>query len=265
MRVGTRVALIGLGLTAMTAPALAQAAPQPQTSVQRIYSFDGAGDGVLLVSGPIDPGKGRGLFATVSGRADRAGGVPSAVFFPHIIDLETRGAHTYGAIGQRDLCIDPQVVCGALTGGKFVFSTSYTVSGDGEHPAHVRFAIVARGAKVTFKEKMIGWTGRDLRGARQVTDEQADGTGAAAFGASAGATLAASAAAGPRGSIALAAPPCDVAGAGISLLSGPSTTTPGVCPTDAFAAADPRGGTWTLGGLAAGVSGRTTRLLVLDL
>jgi hypothetical protein len=265
MRVGLRAALMGLAVITLAGPGLAQAAPRPQSTIQRMYSFDRAGDGVLLVSGTIDPGKGRGLFAIVSGAAEKAGGAPSDVFFPRIIDLESRGARTYGAIGARDLCIDPQVVCGDLPGGSFGFSASYTVSGDSEHASHVRFAVVARGAKVTLKEKMIGWTGRDLRAVRQVTDDQADGAGAAAFGASVGATLAASAPAGPRGSIAIAAPPCDLLGAGLAVLSGPTSTTPGVCPTDAFAAAESRGGTWALGGLAAGVSGRTTRLLVLDL
>ncbi|MDX6199183.1 MAG: hypothetical protein QOJ79_2334 [Actinomycetota bacterium] len=265
MRVGIRAALVGLTVIATAAPAVAQAAPSRTVTVQRMYSFDGVGDAVLLVSGTIDPGKGRGLFATVTGEADKTGGVPRDVFFPQVIDLDTRGAHTYGAIGDRDLCKDPQTVCGQLADGTFGFGTSFTVTGDDTHQWHVRFAIVARGAKVTIKEKMIGWRGHDLRGIHQLTDDDAQGAGVAAVGATAGATLTASAPAGAKGSVAIAAPQCDVVGAGAVVLSGPSGTTPGLCPTDAFGASADHGGTWDVTGPVAGVASRSTRLLVLDL
>jgi hypothetical protein len=254
-----------LALTALVAPTAAYAAPAPtETSVQRIYSFDGTGDAVLLVSGSIDPGKGRGLFATVSGYASNTEPTPNSVFFPHVIDLDGTSPHTYGALGQRDLCDDPVTVCSALRGGGLMFSTSYTVTSNGEHPWHVRFAVVARGAKVTFKDKMIGWRPRNLRGLHQITDDAAQGAGVSASGATAGATLFASAPATRGGSVAIATPPCESGGAGLAVLSGPAVTGQGVCPTDAFTAAASQSGTWTLTGPAAGLSSRSTRLLVLD-
>ncbi len=265
MRAGIRAAAWALTVLATGMPAMAHAASVQRTSVERIYSFDGVGDGVLLVSGTVDPGKGRGLFASVAGNTARTGGALTQAFFPQILDLDSRHPHTYGAIGARDLCIDPHTVCDALPGGGLGFSSTFVVTGDGQHASHVRFAVVVRGAKITFKEKMIGWQGSDLHAVHQITDDQAQGAGAAAFDAAAGVTLAATAPAGARGSVAIAAPPCDVIGAGIALLSGPAGTTPGICPTNAFAAVTSRGGTWALTGPAAGISGRSTRLLVLDL
>lgn len=267
MRLGIRTVLVGLLACATAAPAVAHATSPPlRPSVQRLYSFDGTGDACLLLSGSVDPGKGRALFAQVEGEADKTGGAPARVFFPQVIDLDNTDPHTYGTIGQRDLCPDPRTVCHLLPGGGLGFTSTVVVSGDDQHIWHLRFAIVVTGAKVTFKEKMIGWRGRDLRGTQQVTNDQADGTGATGFGASAGATLAATAPAGAWGSIAIATPPCDVAGAGIALLTGPGgVSTPGICPTDAFGAATNRSGSWNLTGPAAGISSRSTRLLVLDL
>jgi hypothetical protein len=266
MRVATRTALAGLAVVASAVPAVAQQPAPVRTSVQRLYSFDGVGDAVLLLSGTVDPGKGRALFAQVDGEADKTGSAPTQVYFPDVMDLDNRDAHTFGALGQQDLCVDPQTVCHALPNGGLSFSSSVTASGDGTHQWHLRFAIVVRGAKVTFKERMIGWRARDLGAVHQVTDDEAVGAGATAYGMSAGATVSASAPAGKRGSIAIAAPPCDIAGGGVALLSGPGVTaTPGVCPTDAFGAGATAGGTWQLAGPVAGVSARSTRLLVLDL
>ncbi len=63
----------------------------------------------------------------------------------------------------------------------------------------------------------------------------------------------------------MAVPPCDVAGAGPSVLTGPGVTDPQACPTTAFAAVTRKPGTWTLRGPSAGTSRTSTRLVVLDL
>ena len=253
-----------LAATALAVPSTAGAAPAPSRSVARIYTFDGTGNGVLLVSGTIDPGKGHGLFASVTGEAAKTGAGPDTVFFPEVTDLDGTTPHTFGALGQRDLCADPLTVCSELRGGGLGFSTSFSVSGDGKQTTHLRFAVIARGAKVTFTEQMIGWRAHDLRGVHQVTDDTADGAGVSAAGVTVGASLGATAPAARGGSVAIAVPPCDVAGAGVTLLTGPGSTQAGVCPTDAITATSRAAGTWTLTGAAAGVSTRSTRLLVLD-
>jgi hypothetical protein len=112
---------------------------------------------------------------------------------------------------------------------------------------------------------MLGWHRHKLGSVHQVTDDTATGEGATAFGLAAGTTLSASAPSGRHGSIAVAAPPCDQLGAGVAVLTGPGVTDPQPCPTDAFADVTTKPGTWTMTGPAAGLSGRSTRLLVLDL
>jgi hypothetical protein len=263
MRRHTWTAAAALLVAALAVPAGAQ--PRPLTHVERIYSFDGSGTGLLVVSGTVDPGRGRGLIASVAGDAARTGGPIQNVFFPDVFEMDMAAPHTYGVAGRQDLCADPVTVCTLAADGGLGFTSTFAVSGDDEHEAHVRFAIALRGARVTFKEKMIGWRGAPLHGLRQVTNDDVEGEGVTGGGFTAGALLSASAPAGRRGSIAIGVPPCDDLGAGAVVLAGPSASQSAVCPTGAFAAVASRPGTWTLSGLAAGLSGHSTRLVVLDL
>ena len=264
MRFARGALAVGLAAIALVGPGAANAERTRIQHVERVYSFDGTGTGVLVLSGSVETRGGEGFFAVVTGDAPGRGKPPSTVFFPTLIDVDMKGAHTYGAVGHHDLCPDPSTVCRDLGGGEMHFTSTFIVSGQGPRPAHVRYAIALRGAKVTLTEELIRWERRALRKVTRVTDDASTGGGVSAFGASAGTFVSTAAPAGRRGSIAIAAPPCEYAGAGAAILTGPGTSKPAVCPTDEFAAVTKSAGEWKLSGPAAGLSGRRTRLLVLD-
>lgn len=261
-------AAVGLALAGALAAVLpAQAAPAPQ-QVTRAYAFDGAGTGVLVVRGTVEAPRG-GWFALVAGDATGAGKAPDAVYFPQVVDLDPSAPHTYGRSGRRDVCVDPVTTCTvSADGASLSFLSVFVVAGDEETESHVRYWVAAEGARVRVRETLLGWRRTTVGGVRRVGDDRADGVGVTGMNdprRSAGVLLRATANGGRRGSIAVAVPPCDVAGAGPAVLTGPGVTEPQACPTSAFAAVTRRAGPWTLTGPSAGVSATGTRLLVLDL
>jgi hypothetical protein len=260
-----RVLLVVAGVLGAVLPA--QAAPAPQ-QVTRAYAFDGRGTGVLVVRGTVEAPRG-GWFALVAGDASGKGKAPDAVYFPQVVDLDPSAPHTYGRAGRRDVCADPVTTCTvSRDGASLSFLSVFVVAGDEETESHVRYWVAAQGAQVRVRETLVGWTRTTAGTARRVSDGGADGLGLAGGPEPAkrtGVLLRATAGGGTRGSIAVAVPPCDVAGAGPAVLAGPGVTDPQACPTGAFAAVTRRAGPWTLTGPSAGASSSGTRLLVLDL
>jgi hypothetical protein len=191
-------------------------------------------------------------------------GKPTA-FFPDVIDLDAASTvHTYGAIGDQDLCSGP-VDC-HVHGGRLTFGLTFTISGDGKHPVDLQQYIVARGADVRIHDAfLIHWNARHrVGGVLRRTADQAGGAGVDARGVVAGANSGTTARGFSDGSIAIAAPGCDIAGAGVlTLTGGVHDPVLAVCPSDLVTDLAPHGTTWTATGAVAGASSYSTRLLVL--
>ena len=237
------------------------AAAAPSRVVIAKYSFDGGHDGVLTLNGSVDLAPGA-FFSAVS-VDETVPGHPDA-YFPDVVDLgKTSGVQGYGAGHGVSLCSAP-MTC-TVSGGKFRFSSTYTVSTDGKTPVHLRYYIAVRGPHATITNGvLLHWTAkRRSSGLVTRTDADATGGGLNVFGEDAGVTTGVSAA-GPRGgSVAILVPACDVVGAGAASLSGGLAQPTVVCPSDPVADVALRSTTWSASGAVAGVSEYQTRLVVL--
>lgn len=250
----------GLVAPAVAVPALAAGTAHVQTAWAR-YDFRSAHAGFLEVTGRVDAGPGA-FFATTT------------VFQPHssqpqapfsfVLDLDSSDQMgTYGAAGNRDLC--PGAPTCVIENGGLVFSASFDVTGDGRHVQDISTYIVARGAHVVIRDRLVDrWSASHRAGGvmrRTVAD--ADGAGVVAAGQTVGANLGVSAPGPTGGSIAIAVPGCDQAEAGALMLSGGLTGETALCPTTNVAAVAKKATTWKAAGAVGGWSQNTTRLVVL--
>lgn len=227
------------------------------------YSFDGAGDATMIVSGSIRMAPGAIFVLT---QADVTSRAQPQVFFPQVLDLDpTDGIRTYGALGNHTACAAP-LTC-SVSGDTFGFGISFDVQGDGKHPIHVRMFLAARGAAVTLRDRvMLHWHARHRStGLITRTDADAAGAGAEVEGNDIGAMTSVSAPGATGGSVALAIPGCDALGAGVMTLTGGTQTQDALCPTQPVGALAWQRTSWQMTGFAAGVSQNQTRLVVLPI
>lgn len=257
--IGLAVVLTGLA-TVVAVPATA-ARPAPVETAWARYDFHSARSGFLQITGRVDAAPGA-FFAEVA-EFDADGTHPQTPF-ADVLDLDSLSElGTYGAVGNRDLCPGP-VVCLAENGG-LGFSISFDVTGDGRHVQDIREYFVVRGAHIVVHDQLLDrWTAHHRTGGvsrRTVAD--VEGAGAAALGQVVGANLGVSAPGPAGGSLAIAVPGCDQAGAGVLLLSGGLTGETALCPTDSVASVAKSATTWNAAGAVAGWSDNTTRLLVV--
>jgi hypothetical protein len=224
------------------------------------YSYDARQPGILFVTGSFDirPGS----YFAVLDEIDTRGPDPESLGV--VVDLDAFGAgDTYGALGNRDLCRGP-VRC-EVANGQMSFTVEFTVNGDGRHRQHLRQYVIARGAHVVVHDVLLrGWTAAHRRGgALRRTDADAQGAGAMVDGAGAGADLGVSAPGPAGGSLALAVPGCEQAGAGMITLAGGEQSQTALCPTYSVGAVARHKTTWRLTGAVAGATAYKTRLLVV--
>jgi len=243
-------------------PALAAGHPRTQEVVAR-YSYDGAGDAVMVAGGTIRMAPGAIL---VFAQAEVSSRTNPLVFFPQVVDLDSRdGVRSYGAPGQHTLCAAP-LSC-SVQGDVFSFGVSNSVEGDGKTPLHLRFYLAARGAKVTLHDRAaIGWKIRHrTSGLVRRTDADATGAGIDAENFDLGVTTSVGAPGPAGGSVAIAVPGCDLVGAGLLMLSGGEQSTNALCPSGPVGELAWHKTTWSASGATAGVSTNQTRLVVLPL
>lgn len=254
------VALVSVAASAIAIPAGAAGSPDAHTAWAR-YVFHGKGSGFLQVTGRVEAAPGA-FFALVTEFRDPH--APPQAPFADVLDLDSLSqAGTYGAAGNRDLC--PGLATCIAENGGLGFTVSFGVGGDGRHVQDVRQYIVARGAHVVVRDQMrIGWTATHRAGGvtrRTVSD--ATGAGAVALGQTVGAELGVSAPGPAGGSIAIAVPGCEQAGAGVLTLTGGVTEETTICPTDNIAGVAEKATTWNASGAVGGWSNNTSRLIVL--
>jgi len=252
-----------LALAALSLVAVLHVPADASSPAQRVglrLDFDGKGSGVYVIQGSVKADAAPpGLMASVSTDSVHA-------FFPEVLELRSGSASTtYGAAGVHSLCAAPAICTLSADGSTLDFSFSYSVSGDGVHEFHTRDYLVLEGAKVTITHTGVGaWTLHRFRSWTRVVDDQVAVAGARVAGADAEVDQTASAKGGAHGSVALAVPPCDVAGAGVATLTGGAAGAQAIiCPSSAVAGLATKPTTWTLNGALAGATTLHTRLLVL--
>lgn len=253
------VAVVGVLVTSVGVPAVAAKSAPVQTAWAR-YEFHSARSGVLLISGTVEAAPGA-FFAEV---AEFGANTTQPQTFADVLDLDSFSqVGTYGTAGNRDLCPGP-VVCVAQNGG-LGFSVTFDVEGDGHHVQDLREYFAVRGAHVVIHDRVLhGWTATHRAGGvtrRTVAD--ANGSGAVALGQTVGTNLGVTAPGPAGGSLAVAVPGCDQAGAGALILSGGMTGETTLCPTDNVVGIAKKKTTWDATGAVAGWSSNTTRLVVL--
>ena len=248
-------------LVSVAAVTPAGAAEAPSREVIARYTFDGLHDGVVTLHGSVDIAPGA-VFSDVA--VDETVPGHPAAFFPEVIDLaQSDGLRGYGDGNGLSLCSVP-LSC-TVSGGKFRFSATYSISNDGKRPVHLRYYIAVRGPHATITDGvLLHWTSKhSSTGLVTRTDSDAAGGGIDAFGDDAGVMTGVSAPGPRRGSVAILVPGCDGTGAGAASLSGGVVQPTVVCPSDAVADVAMRTTTWSASGAVAGVSANQTRLLVL--
>ena len=257
-------------------PLLTAADPPRTTSRLFIAERTTEGAASLALGGGVDSFNSGAYYAIVAARTDARGRI-----------VETGGAFVQGSDGdtvpgayvlgdRRDCRTTTSPICGRFVSGSSG-TFSYFVDDEGSGVGATRVYVAIRGLlpEVYLEDGTRGWTLREVEPEfHTVRAQRADAAGVKARLVGAEVFLAATAAGGRHGSIAIGQPPCDpvaVGSVGIGLveLRGGAYGSRHVCPTDVFAASDvARDSTeWQLEGLATGtdVLSGTVRLVVIDL
>lgn len=256
----TLLAIAGVLTTSVAIPAGADGASAVQTIWSR-YDFHSARPGLLQVDGHMDPAPGA-FFATVTVFGSHTS-EPHATF-ASVLDLDAFDEMgTYGAAGNRDFC--PGAATCVVRAGQLTFRDGFQVFGGSRQAADISVYIVARGANVVIHDRVLDhWKANHRTGGvvrRTVSD--ASGAGVIAASQTVGANLGVSAPGAAGGSVAIAVPGCDEAGAGLFMLTGGLTGETTICPSDLISAVAKKATTWKAAGAVAGWSGLATRLVVL--
>ena len=251
------------GAVVIAAALPAAGAEVPQQRVLSTYTFRGSGEVLLYVKGTVVAKGAPAVIAIVYTDDDPRTGRPRMPMWSDIYEFGGGDTHGYGSTAGGLTCRAP-LQCVSSTDGE---SLGFSVMLDLEVPERLAFtvSIVTQGASVRIQDRVLerGRATHRRGGYRLVTAEQADADGVARPGQRVEVFRGAAAAGGRRGSVAVALPPCEP-GVGSLQLEGGRAPVDISCPTAEVTAFADRATTWRLDGLAAGTTGRGTRLLVID-
>lgn len=247
---------------------VAQAAPaeSPLPKWVRKYTFHATGPGEMRLEGTI-LGRGRaaiyGSLAVTQFGGERFVG-SSLVEWGAKVDAP----RPYGVPTPVDYCgLGVSCTVTSTPDGITFTTTASATQEDVERHFKLELYVFGQGYLTVKHENLRQWRREFVRngGFAAVDTRQSGSTGVSATGyhaeAFSGVTARAS-----RPSFAIAPSPCSTAGAGILGLTGGAQPVQQLCPTDKTLTAESRAPTtWSVTGPAAGLSTRSTRLVVLDM
>lgn len=242
--------------------ALAGTSTEPSRSQWRRYEHDPRGAGLLAVGGRIRATAADGATLAYALRDAQTGSIPIA----RVVDVAPSSVGTYGVIGNHTCALPVQ--CTVVTEDGWIEFT-FTVRGphDPSRRKGMVFYLGAIGAAVDIQQASgTNWRGASrTAGVQRITSAHSSGAGIAVLNYQAGAETGASARGGDNGSLAIAVPPCEIAGAGVIQLHGPAGTVTGTCLTGPVAAMATTRADWTVTGATAGLTQNFTRLFTFDI